>query len=464
MEKTKQQLVEFGEYEESKKELERKFEEFVDIGKKIDPEDWLICYYYVEGIEGYTPKDVGAAIAAESSIGTWTHVTTETKRAWKFAGRVIDVKGNYVLVAFPIELFEPGNIPQLLSVVAGNLFGLKAIKNCRLLDIRLPKKYIRIFRGPRFGIKGIRKIVGTLKEGRPHVGTIIKPKVGLTPKDTAKVGYEVAMGGIDHIKDDETLADQRKICPIEKRLTYMMEALDRAKSETGKTVLYTVNVTHETTKMIERAEKLIEMGANAVMMDVITCGFAALKELRREIKVPIHVHRCMHASFTRNPFHGISMNVVAKLVRLAGGDQFHIGTVVGKMHGELAEVRASKSVCEKEKTNGIKEKIPSIEGPPTEEQRIFEQNWYNIKPMLAISSGGLHPGLVPEVIKYLGFDIGIQFGGGIHGHPLGSRAGTIAARQAVEACMKNISLEEYAKTHEELKIALDHWGYFKPKA
>lgn len=442
---------------------ELKREGFLALGEKIDEEDWIICYYYVEGIEGFTPTDIALAIAAESSIGTWTKVTTETKRAWRFAGRVIDVKGNYALIAFPIELFEPGNIPQLLSVVAGNLFGLKAIKNCRLLDIKLPRKYIKSFKGPRFGVEGIRKIVGTLKDRRPHIGTIVKPKVGLTPKQTGKVAYEVAMGGIDHIKDDETLTDQRKICPIEKRLTYVMEALDRARSQTGKKVLYTINVTDTPRRMIEKAEKLIEMGANAVMMDVITAGFAALQELRESINVPIHVHRCMHAAFTRNPLHGISMNVVAKLVRLAGGDQFHIGTVVGKMHGELEEVKASRNICDSKKTKGIRDKVPKASGKLKEDERIFEQDWYGIKSLLPISSGGLHPALVPEVIKNLGNNIGIQFGGGIHGHPKGSRAGTMAARQAVEACMKGIDLKEYAKTHEELRIALEHWGNFRPK-
>jgi len=438
--------------------------DFLALGEKIDLEDWIVGYYYVEGARGYTPTDIAAAIAAESSIGTWTRVMTENKRVKRFAGKVVDVKKNYAMIAFPIELFEPGNIPQLLSVVAGNLFGLKAVKNCRLLDIRLPKKYIKSFKGPRFGLEGIRKIVGTTKNRRPHIGTIIKPKVGLSPSATAKVGYEVAVGGIDHIKDDETLTDQRKICPIEERLSKMMCALDKAKSETGKTVLYTVNVTHDTSKMIERAEKLIAMGANAVMMDVITCGFSALKELREAIKVPIHVHRCMHAAFTRNPFHGISMVVVAKLVRLAGGDQLHIGTVVGKMHGELAEVKASQEVLETKLTKGIKDtSIPAFKEFLDIKERIFEQNWYNIKPVLAISSGGLHPGLIPEAIKIFGNEIGLQFGGGIHGHPDGSRAGTIAVRQALDAVMNGIPLAKYAKTHKELKRALEHWGYFKPK-
>jgi ribulose-bisphosphate carboxylase large chain len=431
--------------------VERKFDEFIALGEAIDPKDWLIAYYYVEGAKGFSPIRVAAAIAAEESIGTWTRVTTETERAKRFAGKVIEVEGNYVQVAFPCELFEPGNIPQLLSVVAGNLFGLKAVKNCRLLDVRLPRKYVRGFKGPRFGMRGVRRIVGTAKSGRPHVGTIIKPKVGLTARATAEVAYEAGMGGIDHIKDDETLTNQRAICPIEERLTRVMEKLDQVKAETGRTVLYTVNVTHDPSRMIERAERMVELGANAIMMDVITCGFSALRELREAVKVPIHVHRCMHAAFTRNPRHGISMNVIAKLVRLVGGDQLHVGTVIGKMHGERDEVLASQEVCKAAIARGFA-------------QRTFEQNWWGLKPVFPISSGGLHPGLVPELMAIMGTDVGMQFGGGIHGHPDGTRAGARAVRQAVDAVMAGIPLEVYAREHVELAKALNKWGRFRPKA
>jgi len=434
--------------------LERRFEEYVALGGEINPEEWVIAYYYVEGAEGFSPLNVAAAIAAEESTGTWTVVTTETEEILEnYGGRVIDIDGNYAKVAFPLEIFEPGNIPQLLSIVAGNLFGLKAVKNARLLDVRLPKKYVEEFRGPKFGVEGVRKIVGTSRNRRPHIGTIIKPKLGLSPKRTAEVGYEVAMGGVDFIKDDETLTSTT-FCPIEERLTHMMKALDRVKDETGRTVLYSVNVTHDTHSMIERAEKMIELGANMIMMDVICCGFSALKELSesRSVTVPIHVHRAMHAAFTRNPKHGISMNVVAKLVRLAGGDQLHIGTVVGKMHGERPEVVATKNVCQMEKTEEAK-------------HIVLEQEWCGLKPVFAVHSGGLHPGLIPELVETVeSKDILINFGGGIHGHPHGSRAGATAARQAVDAYMKGIPLEEYAKDHEELRRALEKWGYFKPRA
>jgi ribulose-bisphosphate carboxylase large chain len=436
------------------KKLERKFEEYVALGEEIDPEKWIISYYYIEGAKGFSPLNVAAAIAAEESTGTWTVVTTETREILEaYGGKVIDLDGNHAKVAFPLEIFEPGNIPQLLSVVAGNLFGLKGVKNAKLLDIRLPEKYVRRFKGPKFGIKGVRKIVGTSKDRRPHIGTIVKPKLGLSPKRTAEVGYEAAVGGVDFIKDDETLTSTA-FCPIEKRLTSMMRALEKVKRETGRTILYSVNVTHDPSEMVERAERMIELGANMIMMDVVCCGFSALKELAesKSITVPIHVHRAMHAAFTRNPKHGISMNVVAKLVRLAGGDQLHIGTVVGKMHGERPEVVATKNVCQMRRTGEVK-------------HRILEQEWYGLKPVFAVHSGGLHPGLVPELIETVGSqDIVINFGGGIHGHPSGTRAGAAAARQAVDAFMKNIPLEEYAKTHPELQKALQRWGTFRPRA
>ena len=67
------------------------------------------------------------------------------------------------------------------------------------------------------------------------------------------------------------------------------------------------------------------------------------------------------------------------------------------------------------------------------------------------------PGYVPFLIKNLGKNLVIQAGGGVHGHPWGSRAGAMAMRQAVDASMKKIPLKEYAKTHPELKAALDYW-------
>jgi ribulose-bisphosphate carboxylase large chain len=176
----------------------------------------------------------------------------------------------------------------------------------------------------------------------------------------------------------------------------------------------------------------------------LTCGFGALQTLSEKFrKVPIHVHRTMHAAIDRSKDFGIDFLVLAKLVRLAGGDQLHIGSIVGKMEGAKEDVITIEEAIEK----------PVIK----EHANALHFNWHGIKPVFAVCSGGLHPRLVPELVKLLGKDIVIQAGGGIHGHPFGTRAGAKAMRQAVDAAMKGIPLNEYAQDHVELAKALEKW-------
>ncbi|MFX0091916.1 MAG: RuBisCO large subunit C-terminal-like domain-containing protein [Candidatus Hodarchaeota archaeon] len=408
--------------------------------EEIGLDENLIATYYVETDLPSTVK-AGEQLAIEESIGTWTEITSTTERIEKtLAAKVFSYekgKNGIIKVAYPIELFDPeiGGIANLLSMIAGNLFGLSALKNVRLNDIEFPKDYIKYFHGPKFGLEGVRKIVGTTKSGRPHLGTIVKPKVGLTPIETANVAYKAALGGVDLIKDDETLASQ-KFCPLEERLTAVMEKLDQAKEETGKMPLFALNISARVDKMLELADKVVEQGANCIMIDVIITGFSALRVIAEDpsVKVPIHVHRAMHAAFTRNPKHGISMNVIAKLVRLAGGDQLHTGTAAGKM--------------------GLKAEVEEVK----EANSFLLSEWYGIKKTFPVASGGVHPRLVPENIKVLGKDLVLNAGGGIHGHPKGTKAGSKAMKQAIEAALRGITLEEYATDHEELRIALEKWS------
>jgi ribulose-bisphosphate carboxylase large chain len=411
--------------------------------EEIDPEKNVIATYYVEG-KGIPIIEAGVKIAAEESIGTWTEVATETEWIIKnlpakvFEYKVEGEDTGIVKIAYPNTLFdfETGGIPNILSIVAGNLFGMSSLQNVKLLDIELPYEITKIFMGPKFGIEGIRKLVGTLADRRPHLGTIIKPKVGLNPRETAKVAYEAAVGGVDFIKDDETLTNQ-KFCPLEDRVSHVMNMLDKAKSETGRTILYAPDITTETYKIRELAQVAIDNGANGLMVDVIPCGFSAIRLLAEDpsIKVPIHVHRCMHAAMTRNPKHGISMTVIAKLVRLAGGDQLHTGTAAGKMGDKERKAEEVLAINE-----------------------FLRKKFYDIKTTFPVASGGIHPAIVPANIQALGKDIVIQAGGGIHGHPSGTRAGATAMRQAIDATLKGIPLEEYAKDHKELERALQYWG------
>ncbi len=404
-----------------------KYVDFVDLTYKPKETD-LLCTFYIEP-EGISLKEAAGGVAAESSVGTWTELTTVQPYVLKLAAHVYSLQGNVAKIAYPIELFEGGNMPNILSSVAGNVFGLKALKNLRLLDIVFPKALLDGFKGPAYGIEGIRKLLKVPK--RPLVGTIIKPKLGLKTVDHAKVAYEAWAGGCDVVKDDENLSSQT-FNPFEERLTQTLECRDKAQKETGERKVYMINITGETQTLLKRAQAVVDQGGEYVMIDILTCGWSALQTLRdQNFKLVIHAHRAGHAAFTKNPVHGIAMKPIATVARIIGVDQLHVGTVVGKMSETREEVVENIEAC-KTQLGGL-------------------------KPVLPVASGGLHPRLVPALLKTFGNDVVIQAGGGIHGNPLGTVSGAKAMRQAVDAALEGKSLEEYAGTHRELKAALETW-------
>lgn len=384
----------------------------------------LVAKYHVE--TDLPIKKAAEAIAAEQSTGTWTEVRGADN---PLAGRVIRAEGELVEIGFPVELFEPGNIPQYLSVIAGNLFGLGSLKKVRLLDVDFPESLVRAHRGPMFGIEDARKILDVFD--RPLVGTIVKPKVGLDPAGTAEVAAAAVLGGLDLVKDDETLTNQ-SFCPMVERVEAVMSALEGVEKDTGRRAFYAVNVTTGADQILERAEEAVDHGANMVMIDVLTAGFSALEVLSRNVKVPVHVHRTMHGALTRDKGHGISMVVIAKLVRMAGGTNLHTGSYLGKMAREIEE----NDLC----------------------RDALRNEWQGLKSVFPVASGGIYPATVHANLDGYGIDCIVQAGGGVHGHPGGTTAGARAMVQAAEAWIKRVPLSKYAEDHEELKTALKFWG------
>lgn len=405
---------------------------YLHLNEDIDKDAYVVCKYRVTT---ELPMELAAeAIAAEQSTGTWTGITTLKNDVFeKYGARVLKIAGDMITVAFPAEDFsiEIGGVPQILSVIAGNLFGLEAIGKVRLEDVDFPKSILKQFKGPKFGADGLRKILK--RPEKPLVGTIVKPKIGLPPKEFANYVYEAGAGGLTNGKDDETLVNQT-FCPIEDRTVLVAEAIDKLRSE-GHHMVHAINVSTSGHKIIELAEQVQEWGASEIMVDVITCGFAAVQALAEDksIKVPVHVHRTMHGAFTKDPLHGVAMLPLAKIVRMCGGDALHVGTLgAGKMTGDISGDRKNLEAC-LDKTSPYKTVMP-------------------------VCSGGVYPGVIGKMVKETGMNVQIQAGGGVAGHPGGIRKGGMAMSQAVDAAFKGIDVREYAKTHPELQAALERWG------
>jgi len=422
------------------------YEGYVDVKYKPHKDD-LICRFYMEPKYGIPFERAASAVAAESSIGTWTDISTNKSYMKKLAAHVfrMDPHSGYIDLAYPLDAFEARNVPQMLSSIAGNIFGMKEVSNLRLYDIMFPKKMLQWYHGPHYGIVGVRKLLKVKK--RPLVGTIVKPKMGLNPRDHAKVAYDAWLGGCDIVKDDENLTGQ-KFNPFYKRFLTTIKARDRAEKKTGEKKVYMVNVTAAMKEMLKRAQFVHDNGGEYIMVDILTVGWSALEELHdfnHKLKLVVHEHRAMHAAFTRNPKHGIAMLPIAKLTRMIGFDQLHAGTIVGKMSGGAEEVTEVVDALAKDSTPA--------------HGYALGQEWHGIKPTFPVASGGVYPGHVPAITAKLGMDVIIQMGGGIHGHPGGTVAGAKAARAAVEAVAEGIDLKD--SKSPELKEALDHWSGIK---
>jgi ribulose-bisphosphate carboxylase large chain len=416
---------------------------------------------------GVSPEEAAAAVAAESSTGTWTSVWTdhltnlERYKARVYALEFVPGQEDqfFAYVAYPLDLFEEGSVTSMIASITGNVFGFKALRALRLEDLRVPVAYVKTFPGPPNGIQVERDRLN--KYGRPLLGATLKPKLGLSAKNYGRACLEILAGGLDFTKDDENITSQ-PFMRWRDRFLFVMEAVRKAEAETGERKGHYLNVTApDVEQMIERAETAKELGSPIIMHDYLVGGFAAHQTLSnwcRRNGMLLHVHRALHAVLDRQKNHGIHYRVLAKWLRLAGGDHLHSGTVVGKLEGDRTA------------TLGLLDLMREDFVPADRARGIFfDQAWSSLPGVFPAASGGIHVWHMPELLDIFGDDAILQFGGGTAGHPRGSRAGAHANRVALEACVQARNegrdlrvegieiLTRAAKASADLAAALDTW-------
>ncbi|ULB12097.1 form I ribulose bisphosphate carboxylase large subunit (plasmid) [Cereibacter azotoformans] len=427
----------------------------------------ILAVFKVVPQPGVSREEAAAAVAAESSTATWTTVWTDLLTDLDYykgrAYAIEDVPGSdeafYAFIAYPMDLFEEGSVVNVFTSLVGNVFGFKAVRALRLEDVRFPLWFVMTCPGAPHGMKVERDLLD--KYGRPLLGCTIKPKLGLSAKNYGRAVYECLRGGLDFTKDDENVNSQ-PFLRWRDRFLFCQEAIEKAEAETGERKGHYMNVTAGTMEEIyERAEFAKEIGTPIIMSDYLTVGWSAHTSLSRWCRkngMLLHVHRAMHAVMDRNPNHGINFRVLAKILRLMGGDHLHSGTVVGKLEGDreatigwinLLRDRFIKA----DRSRGI----------------FFDQDWGPQPGLFPVASGGIHVWHMPALVSIFGNDSVLQFGGGTLGHPWGNAAGACANRVALEACVqarndgRNLEKEgkeiltKAAQTSPELRMAMETW-------
>lgn len=334
-----------------------------------------------------------------------------------------------VVLSFPIKGVGT-NLPALISMTMGNFFAFSQVSGMRLLDLELPESFGRAYPGPQFGIEGTRRLTGV--QGRPIIGTIIKPNLGLSPEQTAQRVRQVAEAGVDFIKDDEVMANPPH-SPLKQRVAAVMRVINSFADRTGKKVMYAFNISDELDAMLHHHDLIAAAGGACVMVSVNSVGYMGVLALRRRCCLPIHAHRNGWDMLTRCPHLGVDFTAWQKLWRLIGVDHLHVNGLGNKFWEPDDSVVAS---------------IQAVMAP------LF--GGHHIMPVIG---SGQWAGQAPQTFSRTGTqDLIYLAGGGIFGHPSGAASGVMSIRQAWEAADKAMSLEKCAATHVELRQALEKFG------
>ena len=333
-------------------------------------------------------------------------------------------------LSWPLDNLGP-SLPNLITTIAGNLFELQPLSGIRLKDLRLPSAFSTNYAGPKFGCEGTRKLMGIYE--RPLIGTIIKPSVGLSAKETGKLVSQLCAGGIDFIKDDELQANGPS-CPFEDRVIEVMRAVNNAADKMGHKVMVAFNLTGEIDEMRRRHDFVHEQGGTCVMVNLMAAGMAGMIALGHHTNLPIHAHRAGWGALTREPMLGWSYPAWSKLWRLAGADHMHV--------------------------SGLDNKFTEPNESVIESARSLNDPLFSHAPMsaLPVFSSGQTVRQAAATLEAVGSsDFLVAAGGGIVAHPGGVAAGVKAMRQAYDAAMQKVDVAEYADDHPELAAALDEF-------
>jgi ribulose-bisphosphate carboxylase large chain len=322
-------------------------------------------------------------------------------------------KHGEVVIAFPVinTDWQTDGISHLLCQLMGGHVDIDIVTRCRLIKLELPKTVTNHFLGPKFGLNGFRKFTG--QYNKPLFGSIVKPKIGITPEVLLEMVKQMVDGGVDFIKEDEIMSNPA-CAPLERRVDLIANYM--AKQSRKVVICHTINADPHV--IVDRVKRVYELGGNGVHINVFS-GLGVYNSIRK-LDLPLYLHyQSSGAKVFTDASHrfSISWPVMCQLATLMGVDTIQTGMVGGYSNDDPNEI--------------------------TECLHILRDG--NTTPAL---SCGMHAGLVDYVTELVGNDFLANAGGAVHGHPGGTVAGARAMRQAID------------KTPgEEYRVAIDKWGH-----
>ncbi len=395
---------------------------------------------------------VAVKIASDQSTGTFVAVPGETEELKaRVAARVTGLRhledaaapafpqaGSGPVrradadIEFPLDAIGT-DLAALMTIAIAGVFSIRELTGIRIVGMKLPAAFKGVHPGPQFGVAGSRRLTGV--NGRPIIGTIVKPALGLRPHETAELVRGLVHSSVDFIKDDEKLMSPA-YSPLSERVKAIMPIILDHQQKTGKKVMYAFGISHaDPDEMMRNHDLVAKAGGNCAVVNINSIGFGGMAFLRKRARLVLHAHRNGWDILTRHPALGMDFSVYQQFWRLLGVDQFQINGIGVKYW---------------EPDDSFVQSFSDVTTP------LFDQS----DCALPVAGSGQWGGQAPETYKRTGRTVDLLYlcGGGIVSHPGGPAAGVRAVQQAWAAAVAGIPLAVYAKDHAELAQSLAKFG------
>lgn len=308
------------------------------------PAEYLRVTYQFSCAPGETPEARARDIAAEQTVELPLQCVP-AEIAARFVGQIEaiaplgDARWRAVIAYHPLLLDDA--VPQLVNLLFGNI-SLKPPVTVTAID--WPPSLLARLGGPRWGIDGVRALVGG-EEHRPLLCTALKP-LGLSAAELARLCYRFALGGIDIIKDDHNLANQAT-APWRERVARCQEAIARANRETGGSSLYFPNLGVGSPALAEHVAFTRAAGCRGVLLSPLILGLDAVHWMAETSQLAILAHPSLSGVFFR-PDHGIAPEVLyGEIYRAVGCDGVIYTNVGGRFDFPEAACQAINAALRK---------------------------------------------------------------------------------------------------------------------
>jgi len=345
-------------------------------------------------------------------------------------GKIFDLHQEHFQckIAFPEENFEPGNLPQNLSLIAGNIFDFPKASSIKIEHIDWSKNLLKTFPGPAKGIKHLRKEINLFE--RPLSCGILLPRSPLSIKECLEKAYLMWMGGCDMVLENETMTSVKNEI-FEERIDFLSQEMKNCENRSKSPKRYIPSISAGTMAEVHhRASYAKRAGINIVSIHTHMgwSGMVSTLQLCQELHLDLMIRQNGIGPLTRSSF-GWSTAVLSFLYRILGA--------------EFVAVDAHRPE--------IDQTISSL--------TAFEEH---VNPSFPVLSGNIHPAEIEGLLKQYGYDLILQVGNGMEQHPDGIKAGAEALQYAIEMATQGIELDSAMKKNEPLRRAVESWTKMTP--